>query len=284
MENTVCPSCGALQSGNISCDVCGYNFTAADVPAVTPTASVTSAEPAARGGFCHSCGAPVTTSHRFCASCGTPLQEGAAQVTARLSSPMPMKTILVAGGVIVLLVVGIVLLTNALRDKPPATTAVAPGQGEQAAPAAPEKVATQEQLHAVAEFKKQVAENPKDTLALLHLANSLYDIMNFSEAVPYYREYLEINPKNSDVRVDYAFALFRAGDVDQAIVENKNAIKMRPDHQIAYYNLGIMYLTGGKMEDGVVWLQKCIAIDSTSAVGKQASSLLTNHSSMLHKP
>src|ERR1035437_7974806 len=100
MENTVCPSCGALQSGNISCDVCGYNFTAADVPAATSPSSAASA-PTARGGFCPSCGAPVTAGHRFCASCGTPLHKGAVPAAAKTASAIPMKTMLVAGGVII---------------------------------------------------------------------------------------------------------------------------------------------------------------------------------------
>ena len=291
VKNQVCPSCGARQSGETACSVCGFEFASTenlDAAAATPAAAVPA--PAAKGsgaGFCHSCGAAIISGARFCGNCGTPLVKGAAR-PAGAAAPVAAqpklqpKTIMVAIGVVVVIVAGIAILTTSLRDTPPAANPTQPNMGADAPKVNP-KILSQDQMNAIEAFKKAVAENPADTLAMLHLANTLYDVENFKEATPYYAMYLKINPKNADVRVDYAYCLFRSGDNDNAIAEIKNAIKLAPKHQTAYFNLAIIYFTTSQMEEGTTWLQKCIEIDSSSRVGQEAKNLLSNHSQWLHK-
>lgn len=285
-NNIVCPSCGARQpAGGDACSVCGFEFSkeAKSVPGAAVPASTAQGT----GKFCPSCGTPTVAGARFCANCGTPLTKGAARpaATGGASAPankMQSKTIMVALGVIVVIVAGIAILTNALRDTPPATNPKQPVMtGE--APKQEPKMLSQDQMNAIEAFKKSVAENPNDTLALLHLANTLYDVENFREAIPYYASYLKINGTNPDVRVDYAYCLFRGGENEKAVEEIKKAIKINPKHQTAFFNLAIIYFTMNQMEEGTTWLQKCIDVDSTSRVGQEAKNLLSNHSQWLHK-
>ncbi len=280
-NSIICPSCGARQSSGDACTVCGFEFSK------EPAQATAAPQTQGSGKFCPTCGNPTVTGAKFCSNCGTPLVKGAARpAAAGAAAPAPAgamrnKTIMVAVGVIVVIVAGIAILTNALRDTPPATNPKQPMTAE--APKQEQKMLSQDQLNAIEQFKKAVAENPNDTLALLHLANTLYDVENFREAIPYYASYLKVNGTNPDVRVDYAYCLFRSGDNDKAVEEIKKAIKINPKHQTAFFNLAIIYFTMNQMEEGTTWLQKCIDVDSTSRVGQEAKNLLSNHSQWLHK-
>ncbi len=266
-----CPSCGAVSKSAERCDNCGFEF-----------AQTQQASGAPQGGsaFCGNCGSPLPAGARFCGSCGTPVGGTSAP------SPAKNKTFLVAAGAVIVVVAVIAITQMLVKEKPkgaaPDTATQTEGtqQGQQAdMPRGP----SPEQLQLITQLKSQVASNPSDTTSLLQLANTLYDVDNAKEAIPYYVKYLDVSPKNVDARVDYAYCLFRSGDNDKAIAEIKSAIKQNPKHQAAYFNLGIVYLSLGNMEEGAANLRKCIEIDSTSRAGRQASMLMTNHSQMFQK-
>ena len=102
--------------------------------------------------------------------------------------------------------------------------------------------------------------------------NGFYD-----QAAIYYKRYLDKESKNVDARVDYGVTLFEAGHIQQAIDQLNEAVKMNPKHQVAYFNLGIVYLNAGDFDKANTAFEKCVKIDPTSDIGKKAKQTLEQH-------
>ena len=62
--------------------------------------------------------------------------------------------------------------------------------------------------------------------------------------------------KNANARVDLGICYFESGDTENAISEIKIALKHDKNHQMAMFNLGIINLNIGKIEESKLWFQK----------------------------
>ncbi|MFN8575767.1 MAG: tetratricopeptide repeat protein [Candidatus Sericytochromatia bacterium] len=97
-------------------------------------------------------------------------------------------------------------------------------------------------------YKSDLAKNPKDTKALLGLANMYYDSGQYPKAIDYYEKAVAIEPKNSSARADLGTCYFYSNMNDKAIKHFKIAIESDPANLNARYNLGIVYKNDGKVE------------------------------------
>ena len=70
---------------------------------------------------------------------------------------------------------------------------------------------------------------------------------------------------------------YQLGDTDSAIKTMESAVKMKPDHQIANFNLGIVNSAAGNHDKALEWWRKAVKIDPNSNIGKKAKDLLENH-------
>src|SRR5579883_798162 len=269
-----CPSCGARRGDSAFCPVCGYPYDEHVESETQYQAAEASPEPKQSTKpknilFCPQCGKQIHGTPKFCDQCGTNLEtlrqdnsKGAAETPKKLSS----KTLYMSFGAIVVLAGVIILTTWLLREKPAATAEQQTAPEQQQAPQPPKPAPTPEQLEAIKHYNQALADNPKDTNAMVNLANVYYDVDDYQNAIPYYRQYLQSNARIPSVLVDYAYCLFRNGQAQDAITEMKDAIKIDPKFQQAYFNLSIVNLSAGNMEEGMEWMKKCIAVDSTSKI------------------
>ena len=104
---------------------------------------------------------------------------------------------------------------------------------------------TTEQLRQMADTRarqllKQRENDPKNSALLYQIGNLYYDAQQYPEAVKYYEESLEIDPKATDVRTDMATAYHLMGQPDRAIQEYDAVLKIDGKHVNALFNEGMV--------------------------------------------
>ena len=138
----------------------------------------------------------------------------------------------------------------------------------------------------IQELQKQVETNPKDAVSLLKMANIYYDQRMFPRAIEMYNRFLELQPSEPNARVDLGTSYFEMGLIDStrrdqffatAKAEMERALTYAPKHQLAFYNLGMVNLHTGDIDEAKDWFKKCLEVDSTSAPGQRAQQLLKQH-------
>jgi tetratricopeptide (TPR) repeat protein len=131
----------------------------------------------------------------------------------------------------------------------------------------------------IQELENSVTANPDDMSLTLQLANALHDRQLYDKAIPYYKAYILMNPKDADARVDMGICYKELGKYTEAEGQMKMALHYVPNHLFAHFNLGIVYLSEGNLEESNKWFKKTVALDPNSEVGKHAQQLLTQHNS-----
>lgn len=132
-------------------------------------------------------------------------------------------------------------------------------------------------LNEITELENIVKVNPNDKASIVRLANLLQDSGLYDRAIIYYKKYLELDPTDSNARVDIGICYYNLNDLQSAITEMETALKYQPKHQLAHLNLGIVNLTAGNVDVSKEWFKKALEIDPNSQAGKRAQELLQSH-------
>jgi tetratricopeptide (TPR) repeat protein len=182
----------------------------------------------------------------------------------------------VAGiAIVALLVVVVYMNWDSGQRRPSVASSPAPANTTLAAP-----------MVNLAPLEQAVRDNPGDPAALLQLANGLHDARDWNRAIDMYQKYLAKVPGNPDARVDMGICYFelaqqspsKAGEFfNKAVIEMEAALKKSPKHQSATFNLGIVNLQMGNIEESNTWFERTAAIDSTSPLGQRARRILEQH-------
>jgi tetratricopeptide (TPR) repeat protein len=93
-------------------------------------------------------------------------------------------------------------------------------------------------------FENAAAQNPKNPEPRVKLADFLYDQQRWAEAIPWYRQSLDLNPQNVDARTDLATCYFNLGQFDRALQQLNEAIKVDPHHEATLFNLIVVNMEG----------------------------------------
>jgi tetratricopeptide (TPR) repeat protein len=291
IAKAVCGDCGAaLSQGDRFCPQCGANVE----------------EMAARGLRAHPsnvrcgvCGHEADAHANFCESCGSALKgagraqqqkqesqktNARAQHSTKASGKKrfsfePWQLIT---GAIVLVLAAFFVYTEVTRDGP---------TQKLAAPA--NFTATNAgMLQEIEKLQRTVDADPNDAAALIRLANMLHDVgtqnpMLLNRAISTYTQYLKLKPGDPNARVDMGICYFEMARMDtnnagllfsQAVQEMQAAFRSNPTHQPAAFNLGIVNLNMGNLEESNGWFKKAAAIDPNSELGKKAKQMIEQHS------
>ncbi|MCE1188478.1 MAG: tetratricopeptide repeat protein [Ignavibacteria bacterium] len=130
----------------------------------------------------------------------------------------------------------------------------------------------------IAMLEEKMKTSPDDMESLLSLAHLCNDAGLYDKAIGYYKTYLGRNPKEAEVIIDMGVCFFSLKQYDKADSVMKAAIKLSPNHPIGLYNLGIVNLSRGKMEDAKKWFSLLVEKHPESEQAKQAKELLKSHS------
>lgn len=123
---------------------------------------------------------------------------------------------------------------------------------------------TQEQITTL---KAAIKENPKDIPSLVQLGNVYYDSGKFKEAILYYQKSLELDSKNYEVMTDMGSAYFALNNLDKALEVFQKVNQERPDHAMAWFNLGVVYKAKGDTQNMRFAWERYLALEPT---GEQA--------------
>ncbi len=104
---------------------------------------------------------------------------------------------------------------------------------------------------------QQLKADPKNSALLVKVGDIYTSTHQFQEAESYYRQALAADPKNVIASTELASCFYYRGDVDGAITQLKESLKVDPKHEGTLFNLGVMKWKGKADGAGAVtaWQQ-----------------------------
>ena len=265
-----CPVCGEVlhwqEAAALPCEVCG-NMN----PAAAPT--------------CANCGARLSGTKAGSKAGAKEQPPRAKQKQARSSRPAragKFEPWQVISFVAVVSLVAVLLYVELSREHTPA----GPTSMAAAPPASMPQLQPAPALD-LGPLEAAVAANPTNRQALLQLANAQHDHGLFLKAVETYKKYLHEFPKDPDARTDMGVCYYELGMADTvntgryfalAIQEMEAAFRGSPAHQPSAFNLGVVHLQKGDLENSNRWFRKAAELNATTELGKKAQRLLEQHS------
>lgn len=118
------------------------------------------------------------------------------------------------------------------------TTAAMPAASENAS----QIPITDEQQQRLATLNKLTQNNPSDVGAWTQLGHLYFDTGQPAKAIQAYERSLSLDGNRPDVWTDLGVMYRRNGDPKKAMASFDKALSIKPDHQIALYNKGIVLL------------------------------------------
>ncbi len=231
--------------------------------------------------ICKVCGNISALEDIFCSKCGD-------QFSATPEKPPNFKSR--NRHLVLIVLIGVALLVVWLVRKPVTQESVQDGQDghvHSEADGHDHKILNMETVvEEIAALEKTVAADPQDFESLLALAHRYQDTGQLLKSINYYTKYLQYNPTNADARIDLGVNYYQLAFEDtiqrmshfkMAIAEMRSALKYSPEHQLGHFNLGIINLQIGNINESINWFNKCIEIDSRSDIAKKAKDILEQH-------
>lgn len=112
---------------------------------------------------------------------------------------------------------------------------------------------------AIGAYQSAYLLTPTDIDIFINLGSAFYDKQEYNNALTVYRRALELDPTNAKIHCNLGFLHWGKGDIDEAIKEYELSIKYDNSYDIAYNNLGVIYLDDlGRVQNAIELFQKAI--------------------------
>ena len=142
--------------------------------------------------------------------------------------------------------------TEDIKNKEMPSDEVHKGLNDQSAPR--KENVTSTVFERLEEMKKEVEQNPNDTLKLRELADFLTAAHKPDEAIPYYEKILKIDSNKKDVLFNLSFIYNNKRNFMQAEKYTSKILKLDPKDSQALYNLGAINASrGDKKKAREIW-------------------------------
>lgn len=120
---------------------------------------------------------------------------------------------------------------------------------------------------AIAAYQSATLLNPNDIDIYISLGSAFFDKGDLNNALAAYRSALEIDPNNAKVHCNMGYLLWGKNAIQESIAAYETAIKLDQYYDIAYNNLGVIYLDDlGNLEKAVELFNKAIEINPNYAL------------------
>jgi cytochrome c-type biogenesis protein CcmH/NrfG len=104
----------------------------------------------------------------------------------------------------------------------------------------------------VAPLLEQLNKDPKNKDLLMKAAYSYKSAHQFKDAAAYFDRALQVDPNNVAVRTEMASCLYYDGNVDGALAQLNEALKISPKDANSLFNLGVIRWKGKKDAAGAI--------------------------------
>jgi cytochrome c-type biogenesis protein CcmH/NrfG len=146
--------------------------------------------------------------------------------------------------------------------QPAANAQAAPTNAQPAAGAMGGHMPSLEEMKQMADKKaapllEKLKGDPNNSDLLIQVGNIYKSTHQFKEAASYYDKALQIDPKNVAIRTEMASCLYYNGDVDGAISQLQQSLRVDPKDANSLFNLGMIRWQGKQDSKGAVaaWQQ-----------------------------
>ena len=95
---------------------------------------------------------------------------------------------------------------------------------------------------AISSYQSAYKLNPNDIDVYLNLGNVFFEKGSYDNALIVYKKALETSPHNARLHCNLGYLYWGKGNIEEAIKEYEKAIKYDNTYDIAYNNLGVIYL------------------------------------------
>ncbi|MBI2953268.1 MAG: tetratricopeptide repeat protein [Chloroflexi bacterium] len=157
-----------------------------------------------------------------------------------------------------------------ITDGAPASSSAVSGGQTQVDPAITQRIST---------LQDQVKNDPQDVKVLVELGALLFQSQQFARAADIYNKALDIDPANNDVRLQLGVAYFYQGMSGTAIREIRKVIDADPKQIEPHYQLAIALSHGDPPDiDGAIaeW-QEVIKLAPDSDIAKRAQTIIDGY-------
>lgn len=113
----------------------------------------------------------------------------------------------------------------------------------------------------IEKFTKLVYENPKNAGPYVKRGNVWLNLNELDPAIADFDEAIRLDPKMSLAYNNRGAAWFSQGDYDQAIADYSEAIQLDPQEKLAYYNRGNAWLEKGDNDKAIESYNETLKLD-----------------------
>jgi cytochrome c-type biogenesis protein CcmH/NrfG len=156
-----------------------------------------------------------------------------------------------------------------LKDTPSPAVSKAPAAESAQAP-----VAGVDSRHEAMALESQLQKKPNHVPILTRLAQIARENGKPAEAIPYLRKIIQLEPKNTEARLELGRNLYDTGDVTGAMEQTNQILNGDPKNVDALYNMGAIYANSSKPEVARDYWKRAVASDPSSDSGKRAAQSL----------
>lgn len=114
-------------------------------------------------------------------------------------------------------------------------------------------------FEAIAALRHILDIDPKDANALLAMAEISFNQQAFSKAADFYKQFLELEPADLDIRARYGSTLTFVGQFDDSLKQLNQVLARNPRHFHALAYLSVTYAEMGKQAEALATGERAIA-------------------------